>query len=177
MKPLIVSLIVVLGCTTATTNSQTSQTSQATGAAQAQTAQAAQAPQAQTAQNRNLQILPRDIPRDQLIAIMRNFSSSLGVRCNHCHVVTATEPKEVLDFPSDAKEEKRVARVMMQMTQQINGPWMTNVEAAEGEHHEAAEHAAGSEHANEQHVFCWTCHRGKPEPEMPPAPPAQTAPR
>ncbi|HEX8253009.1 MAG TPA: c-type cytochrome [Thermoanaerobaculia bacterium] len=166
MKPLIVSLIVFLGCTTATTNTQTSQTSQPTGAAKAQ-----------TSEHRNLQILPRDIPRDQLIAIMRNFSSSLGVRCNHCHVVTATEPKEVLDFPSDAKEEKRVARVMMQMTQQINGPWMTNVEAAEGEHHEAAENAARGAHANEQRVFCWTCHRGKVEPEMPPAPPAQTAPR
>jgi hypothetical protein len=151
MKPLIFALIVFLGCTT--------------------TATAPQRPQAAAAnpEFKNLQIFPKDIPRDELIAAMRSFTRALGVRCNHCHVVTATEPKEVLDFPSDAKEEKRVARVMLQMTQQINGAWMNRVEQAEG-------HAPAAGGTTEMRVMCWTCHRGKTEPEMPPppAPPAAT---
>jgi predicted trehalose synthase len=151
MKPLIFALIVFLGCTTTAT------------APQAQTAAAAHS------EFKNLQIFPKDIPRDELIAAMRGFTRSLGVRCNHCHVVTATEPKEVLDFPADTKAEKRVARVMLQMTQQINSAWMDRVEQAEGHPVTPGE--------NEMRVMCWTCHRGKTEPEMPPPPPApQTAP-
>jgi cytochrome c553 len=150
-KPTIIfTLILVLGCTTAAT----------------QTAQQPAAAAATASPHKNLQVLPRDIPRDELIAIMRTFARSLGVRCNHCHVVTATEPKEVLDFPADTKEEKRVARVMIQMTQQINGAWMERVETAE--HGESAH--ASTEPA-EMRVGCWTCHRGKTEPELPPPPP------
>jgi len=135
------------------------------------TPQPASAPQqaASAAGFKNLQVLPRDISRDQLLAVMRTFTRGLGVRCNHCHVVTATTPKEELDFPSDAKEEKRVARVMIQMTRQINGEWLERVEQAEGH---AEEHAEAASATPEQpRVGCWTCHRGKPEPEMPPPPP------
>ena len=115
---------------------------------------------------KNLQVLPRDITREQLLATMRGFTRGLGVRCNHCHVVAATEPEEKLDFPADTKEEKRVARVMLQMVRQINKDWMHRVEEAEGEHHEEA-----SVEPAEMRVVCWTCHRGKEEPEMPPPPP------
>ena len=118
---------------------------------------------------KNLQILPRTITRPELLATMRSFTRALGVRCNHCHVVTATEPKEQLDFPSDTKEEKRVARVMMQMTRQINSAWMERVEEAEGHEEEDAPPTAGA--APPQRVGCWTCHRGKTEPELPPPPP------
>ena len=131
------------------------------------------APPALRSEFKNLQVLPRDIPREQLIQTMRGFTHGLGVRCNHCHVATATEPEEVLDFPSDAKEEKRAARVMLQMTMQINGTWLERVEAAE--------HAGARDESNDDEekvaeeeegprVTCWTCHRGKPEPEMPPPP-------
>ena len=150
MKPLIFALIVYLGCTTAATAPQ-------------------QQAAATTSEFKNLQIFPKDIPRDELIAAMRSFTRALGVKCNHCHVVTATEPKEVLDFPSDAKEEKRVARVMLQMVQQINGAWMDRVEQAE-------EHAPAAGGATEMRVACWTCHRGETEPEMPPPPPPPAAP-
>lgn len=124
---------------------------------------------------RNLQVLPPDIPREQLIATMKGFTRSLGVRCDHCHVVTATVPEQQLDFPSDAKEEKRAARVMLQMVREINGPWMERVEAAEhaGPHAESAEAEAEEDEAEGPRVACWTCHRGKPEPEMPPPPPAE----
>lgn len=147
------ALLFILGCT-ATTGTGTGTTGSATTAA----------PQQAQSQHKNLQILPRDIPRDELLAIMRTFTRSLGVRCNHCHVVTATEPKEVLDFPSDAKEEKRVARVMMQMTANINRTWLPRVEVAEG-------HPMPTADQIEDQVVCWTCHRGKTEPD--PVPPAE----
>jgi hypothetical protein len=113
---------------------------------------------------RNVQLLSHEMSRDELIEVMRRFTQALGVRCNHCHVVTATVPEEEFDFPSDAKEEKRVARVMIQMTQQIRGPWMDRVEAAEEPHGEEATEAGPAA----PKVHCWTCHRGKTEPEMPP---------
>ena len=144
---LAIGLILIAGCTTA---------------------QAPVTPPAASSEFKNLQVLPRDITREELLATMRSFTRGLGVRCNHCHVVTATEPKEVLDFPADTKEEKRVARVMLRMVNDINGAWMPRVEEAEGE-----AHAAASNTAPEMRVVCWTCHRGKPEPEMPPPPEPQ----
>ncbi|MFZ2491587.1 MAG: c-type cytochrome [Thermoanaerobaculia bacterium] len=140
------ALLLVLGCTTA------------------------QPPAKPASEFKNLQVLPPEISRDELVATMRSFTRSLGVKCNECHVVTATDPEEKLDFPSDAKEEKRVARVMIQMTRQINGGWMERVEAAEGEHHEAPSAEASPEAPK---VSCWTCHRGKTKPEAPPPPPAR----
>ena len=133
---------------------------------------AAAAPSATTPSNFvNVQVLPRDMPREEFIEVMRGFSRSLGVRCDFCHAASTAGQADELDFPSDAKEEKRVARVMIQMTQQINGPWLDRVEAAEGHHEEAG--APDAEDAAPR-VVCWTCHRGKEEPEHPPAvPPAK----
>lgn len=139
---------------------------------------AAPQPAAATTQSqfKNLQVLPRDIPREQLLATMRSFTRGLGVKCNFCHVVTATEPKEQLDFPSDGKEEKHVARVMLRMTSEINGTWLERVEAAEHANDAATGSAApaveSDDHGPETpRVTCWTCHRGMHEPEMPPPPP------
>ena len=146
-KPLSFAIALVLGCTTAQTP-------------------APSAP-AQTSEFKNLQVLPRNITRPELIATMRTFTRGLGVRCNNCHVVTETTPEEKLDFASDAKEEKRAARVMIQMANQINDAWMKRVEEAEG-------HAPSAAESAQPRVWCWTCHRGKPKPEMPPPPPAPT---
>jgi Photosynthetic reaction centre cytochrome C subunit len=143
-------LVLVLGCTT--------------GQATAPAATATQP----ASEFKNLQVLPRTLTRPELMAVMRTFTRGLGVRCNHCHVATETTPEEKLDFASDAKEEKRVARVMIQMANQINGPFMDRVEAAEG--HEANP-AASAVAPGQGRVWCWTCHRGKVEPEMPPPPP------
>jgi hypothetical protein len=155
MRTLALALILVLGCTTATQPTQSQQA--AAPQAQSQTQSQSQG------MYKNLQVLPKDIQREQLLTVMRGFTRGLGVRCNFCHVVTATEPKEVLEFPNDAKEEKRVARVMMQMVSQINGTWLPRVEAAEGEHVTAEQ--------IETRVSCWTCHRGKTEPDTAPPPP------
>ena len=100
---------------------------------------------------KNLQVLPKDISREELLATMRGFTRALGVRCDHCHVVTATTPKQEFDFPSDAKREKGIARTMIRMTREINHTWIARVDS-------------------KTTISCWTCHRGKPEPEMPPPP-------
>src|SRR5687767_14260686 len=98
MKKLIILSLAIFGC-------QTQPAPVATPAA---------TPAATQSQFKNLQVLPQTLTRDQLVAIMRSFSRGLGVRCDHCHVVTATQPRQEFDFPSDAKETKRAARVMIQ---------------------------------------------------------------
>jgi hypothetical protein len=145
----ILPLVLILGCTTMNPPA----------AAPAQT----------ESQFKNLQVFPRDISRDELIGSMRVFTRSLGVRCDHCHVVTATEPKQVLDFPSDAKEEKKIARVMLRMTTEIDTAWMQRVEVAEG-HDEPMKAMEPQDAVMNGRVGCWTCHRGKVQPEEPPPP-------
>src|SRR5512132_1593546 len=76
---------------------------------------------------KNLKVLPPNITHDELIATMRTIARSLGTRCDHCHVQTATAPREVFDFPSDAKKEKNVARTMLVMTRQINTDYISKI--------------------------------------------------
>src|SRR5688572_3951198 len=61
---------------------------------------------------KNLQVLPKDMPQPQVVAIMRVFNAALGVQCGHCHVWTKPgDPSN--DMAADTKTEKLVARVMM----------------------------------------------------------------
>src|ERR1700682_868811 len=69
---------------------------------------------------KNLKILPQNITHDELIATMRTFARSLGVKCDHCHVALPEGSREHFDFASDAKPEKATARVMMRMTRNAN---------------------------------------------------------
>lgn len=41
---------------------------------------------------------------------MRRFKLALAVECSHCHVGTDDRGLTDFDFPSDAKETKRIAR-------------------------------------------------------------------
>src|SRR4051794_26122586 len=67
----------------------------------------------------NLQVLPKDIPRAQLTEIMRSFNTALGVQCAHCHVYVAPgDPTN--DMAADTKPTKVLARVMIQMTNDVN---------------------------------------------------------
>lgn len=99
----------------------------------------------------NLKILPKDISEDDLHAIMRNYSRSLGVRCNYCHVSQKVEGQErpKWDFASDDKPEKNIARDMMRMVEAINNKYIGNI--------------AQSGHKWEQ-VSCVTCHMGRTTP-------------
>lgn len=67
----------------------------------------------------NLKVLPKDISKDSLNGLMKNYETSLGVKCNYCHVPSKTDPTK-LDFASDGKIEKEIARGMIMMTNDIN---------------------------------------------------------
>jgi len=73
---------------------------------------------------KNLQVLPKDITRPALISEMREMAGSLGVRCGHCHPGGNPQTLEGVDFASDSLESKRVARVMMKMTREINATFL-----------------------------------------------------
>jgi hypothetical protein len=109
----------------------------------------------------NLQILPKDIAREQLQNIMRGIAQGLGVQCSYCHIAEGRGGRN--DFATDEKQPKKTARVMMQLTQHIN---------------ETLSSGIGKPAADVTRVGCFTCHRGKaiPDPVPPVAPPAQQAP-
>ena len=68
---------------------------------------------------KNLQVLPKDISDTLMNKIMRNeFCKGLGVSCRFCHA--ANKGADGLDFASDEKPEKQIARQMLRMTLAIN---------------------------------------------------------
>lgn len=69
---------------------------------------------------KNLKVLPKDTDPQKLRAIMGAFSSSLGVRCQYCHVGKEGQPLSTFDFPSDSVPKKDIARGMMKMVESIN---------------------------------------------------------
>jgi hypothetical protein len=98
---------------------------------------------------KNLKVLPKDISKQELVGVMKNFSGALGVRCNFCHVPGPTPGSlEGMDFASDEPEHKEAARAMMKMVHEIN----TNLIPA-----------AGMD--DPLQVRCVTCHRGVAEPQ------------
>jgi ABC-type uncharacterized transport system substrate-binding protein len=99
---------------------------------------------------KNLKVLPKDISHEQLDKIMDGFKAALGVKCNFCHSPSKDDPKK-LDFASDAKSEKDIARHMMKMTLKINKKFFEVKGPAIGD--------------TSLMVSCSTCHHGEPHPE------------
>lgn len=116
---------------------------------------------------KNLHILPKDINKDQIDSVMHHFTRSLGVKCSYCHV--HNDETDKMDFASDAKPEKLIARKMMLMSIDINK-----------NHFEQIEEELDSTQINPQdtvassymlkYVTCYTCHHGEAHPEMKPPP-------
>jgi len=96
----------------------------------------------------NLQVLPHDLPAENLRAVMQGFTRSLGVRCAYCHVGEEGQPLGTFDFVSDEKRTKNVARQMLTMLGEINES-LSEIEPS------------GGERVN---MWCHTCHSGKPRP-------------
>lgn len=92
------------------------------------------------AEFKNLQVLPKNMSKDDLKAYMKAQSKALGVECDYCH--------DVPDMASDKNEKKLIARKMIQMTNDINDKWLKGIKDAE-----------------KNKVGCGTCHQGK---EVPP---------
>src|SRR3954467_674794 len=65
----------------------------------------------------NLQILPKDMPRDQVIQTMQQFTQALGVQCNYCHVQEGRGGRN--DMASDEKAPKKTARQMMVFAREL----------------------------------------------------------
>lgn len=97
----------------------------------------------------NLQVLPKDMTQQQVLAIMRTFTAGLGVQCTHCHAGTNQERFK------DDKPQKGVARAMLKMQMAINETHLKGIGDA----------------AVATKVTCFTCHRGALKPLTAPAPP------
>jgi hypothetical protein len=66
----------------------------------------------------NLQVLPKDTAKADLVRTMRGWATDLNVRCNHCHV--GPDNLQGMDFAVDTKPTKRAAREMLRMLQAVN---------------------------------------------------------
>ena len=84
------------------------------------------------------------VPPTNLLATMNAYRVALGVQCTFCHMQG--------DFASDENPFKATARMMITMVQDINAKFPDG----------------------QEHVTCYTCHRGanKPLTEPAAAPPA-----
>jgi hypothetical protein len=92
---------------------------------------------------KNIQVL-KGMPSDQMGETMQFMATSLGVRCDFCHV-----PQQ---FDSDANEHKLIARRMIQMQLDLNSRHLANL---------------GGER-----ISCYTCHQGRSgAPHLPRLPP------
>ncbi len=98
---------------------------------------------------KNLKILPKDITKDQLDKIMDSFTEGLGVNCEFCHVRNDNTDK--MEFNLDTKESKNKARIMLQMTMDINKKYLSQLSQFTD---------------NIEQVSCITCHHGNKEPKM-----------
>ena len=65
----------------------------------------------------NLQVLPKQIQKGDLMAIMKDFCRTMKVRCTHCHV--ATDDLSSADFPSDEKPTKQSARELLRKISEV----------------------------------------------------------
>jgi len=107
-------------------------------------AQSEQPPKDKTAGQyyKNIKVL-NGIPASDLLPGMRYITTSLGVKCDYCHVKD--------NFASDDKRPKQTARQMMTMLTAINA----------------------NNFSGRPEVSCYTCHQGHHEPMGVPALPAE----
>ena len=68
---------------------------------------------------KNLKVLPKNISSAALSKIMvDDFVDGLGVSCGFCHA--EQKNSHGLDYASDERPEKQIARLMMRMTMGVN---------------------------------------------------------
>ena len=99
----------------------------------------------------NLKILPKHITDRELGSIMNTWRRSLGVQCGFCHARN-TETNQ-MDYASDAKPEKLMARKMYAMAAKINSKYFDTKK-------DSLNMMALTS------VSCNTCHRGAAKPEV-----------
>jgi hypothetical protein len=95
---------------------------------------------------KNIQVL-KGLPAGRLLDTMRGVSAALGTNCKKCH--------DTENFASDDKDDKKIARAMIQMTKGINEQYLKTMPGLD---QDAA-------------VSCYTCHHGKSHPASKPESP------
>jgi predicted Zn-dependent protease len=99
---------------------------------------------------KNLQVLPKDMTRQEVVARMRLIATGLGVRCEYCHVsTTGPDGREQNDFAADDKDTKKTARGMLKMVNDINEKYLKELRPDLAPLHQ---------------VTCETCHHGLAKP-------------
>ncbi len=93
---------------------------------------------AQEGREKNIKLLG-DLPASQFIPVMNYFASSMGRRCNFCHVNNNGQ----WDYAADTKPEKNTAREMIRMVLDVNK----------------------NTFKGNTTVGCYTCHRGRNQPQ------------
>jgi len=97
----------------------------------------------------NLKVLPKNISSKNLSKIMiDDFEDGLGVSCGFCHAEQKNSHQ--LDYASDEKPEKQIARLMMKMTMGINKNYFKLKHPIIGD--------------STLTITCVTCHNGQPRP-------------
>jgi tetratricopeptide (TPR) repeat protein len=96
---------------------------------------------------KNLQVLPKDMTRQQVVALMQGWTQALGVRCEYCHVDEGRGGRQ--DYAADEKAPKATARVMIKLATDINAKLKTELTKSNG-----------------VQVQCVTCHRGVSIPKQ-----------
>lgn len=96
---------------------------------------------------KNLKVLPADMDGRAVRDVMQGFTRALDVGCGYCHA-SEKENARRLDYASDDKQMKEVARAMMRMTQTINKT-----------------HLPTTGRSSHTMVTCETCHHTSPVPK------------
>ena len=97
---------------------------------------------------KNLKVLSKKISEDELERAMHSFEGQLGVTCFYCHV--RYKDKQGVDFASDEKKEKEIAREMIKMTLNLNKKYFNT--------------KINRRINGMPVIWCKTCHRGFPRP-------------
>ena len=97
----------------------------------------------------NLQVLPEDISRGELLDVMRGFSFATGLRCQGCHTGGDGQSFVGVDFADDGDPDKRKARYMLGMVREINGSLLADMPDRDDRPLE---------------IGCKSCHRGQAKP-------------
>jgi hypothetical protein len=107
---------------------------------------------AEDKKHKNLKVLSKDISEDELERVMYTFTRQLGVTCLYCHVPTKNIDPERMDFASDEKKEKLIAREMLRMTMKLNKKYF--------------DHSIDKKIIAKPLIWCRTCHMGYPIPHV-----------
>lgn len=92
-------------------------------------------------EHKNLQVLSKDISKDELKKTMDGFTEQLGVKCTFCHILDQYE-KDERPHKADARRMIRLVMDMKAKKTDYFGP-----------------------RTKEAVITCSLCHRGKAEPE------------